>query len=78
MAYMKRSSLDFEHAIKRIASVKAIDPTLDLGNGLTVESYQQSIDHVLNVMEIYNTQLFLVQCLGVVSKINCSVYLLRG
>ena len=56
---MKRSSLDFEHAIKRMASLKAIDPTLDLGNGLTVETYQQSIDHVSNVMEVYNTQLSL-------------------
>ena len=59
MAYSKTSSKDFEHAIKRMASLKSIDPALDIGNGLTVETYQQSIDHVSNVMEVYNTQLSL-------------------
>jgi uncharacterized protein YukE len=63
MAFKKKSSMDFEHAIKRIASVKAIDPTLDLGNGLTVESYQQSIDQVSKAMEAYNTQLSLADSL---------------
>ena len=63
MAFKKKSSMDFEHAIKRMASVKAIDPTLDLGNGLTVESYQQSIDQVSKAMEAYNTQLSLADSL---------------
>lgn len=63
MAYKKKSSVDFEHAIKRIASVKAIDPTLDLGNGLTVEAYQQSIDQVSKAVEAYNTQLALADSL---------------
>ena len=63
MAYMKSSSMNYEHAIKRIASLKAIDPTLDLGNGLTVESYQQSIDQVSKVMEDYNTHLSLADSL---------------
>jgi len=63
MAFKKKSSMDFEHAIKRIASVKAIDPTLDLGNGLTVESYQQSIDQVSKVMGDYNTHLSLADSL---------------
>ena len=64
MAYMKSSSMNYEHAIKRIASVKAIDPTLDLGNGLTVESYQQSINQVSKVMEDYNTHLSLADSLS--------------
>lgn len=59
MAYKKKSSMVFEHAIKRMASVKSIDPTLDLGNGLTVEAYQQRIDQVSNAVEVYNTQLAL-------------------
>ncbi len=63
MSFLKKSSKDFEHAIKRMASVKAIDPTLDLGNGLTVESYQQSIDQVSKAMEAYNTQLSLADSL---------------
>lgn len=63
MAFKKKSSMDFDHAIKRIASVKAIDPALDLGNGLTVESYQQSIDQVSKVMEDYNTHLSLADSL---------------
>lgn len=64
MAYLKKSSKDFENAIKRMASLKSIDPTLDLGNGLTVEAYQQSIDQVSNVMEAYNTQLSLADSLS--------------
>jgi hypothetical protein len=35
-----------------MASVKAIYPTLDLGNGLTVETYQQSIHQVSKAIEI--------------------------
>jgi uncharacterized protein YukE len=46
-----------------MASLKSIDPTLDLGNGLTVESYQQSIDQVSKAMEAYNTQLSLADSL---------------
>ena len=59
MAYLKKSSKDFENAIKRMASLKSIDPALDLGNGLSVETYQQSIDQVSNAMEAYNTYLSL-------------------
>jgi hypothetical protein len=36
---------------------------LDLGNGLTVETYQQSIDQVSKVMEDYNIHLSLVDSL---------------
>ena len=43
MAYLKKSSKDFEGAIRRMASLKSIDPVLDLENGLSVETYQQSI-----------------------------------
>jgi hypothetical protein len=35
-----------------MASVKAIDPNLDLGNGLTIETYQQSIHQVSKAIEI--------------------------
>ena len=64
MAYLKKSSKDFENAIKRMASLKSIDPALDLGNGLSVETYQQSIDQVSNVTEAYNTQLSLADSLS--------------
>ncbi len=64
MAYLKKSSKDFENAIKRMASLKSIDPALDLGNGLSVETYQQSIDQVSSVMEAYNTQLSLADSLS--------------
>ena len=64
MAYLKKSSKDFENAIKRMASLKSIDPALDLGNGLSVETYQHSIGQVSNVMEAYNTQLSLADSLS--------------
>jgi uncharacterized protein YukE len=64
MAYLKKSSKDFEGAIRRMASLKSIDPALDLGNGLSVESYQQSIDQVAHVMEAYNTHLSLADSLN--------------
>jgi hypothetical protein len=59
MAYLKKSSLDYDGAVKRMASLKSIDPALDLGNGLSIEAYQQSIDQVVSAVESYNTQLSL-------------------
>ncbi len=53
MAYKKKSSSVFEHAAIRMASLKSIDSALDLGNGLTVEAYNQSIETVLNSLELY-------------------------
>lgn len=64
MAYLKKSSKDFDNAIRRMASLKSIDPALDLGNGLSVETYQQSIDQVSSAMEAYNTQLSLADSLS--------------
>ncbi len=43
-------------AITRIAGVLSIAADLDLGNGLTVESYQTSIAEVDTLVNSFNTQ----------------------
>ncbi len=57
MSYRKRSSSVYGDAIRRMASLLSIEPTLDLGNGLTVQNYQSAIDEVKNVTDSYNTTL---------------------
>lgn len=57
MSYRKTGSRAYEDALQRISGLKAIDPELDLGNGITVVSYQQAIDDTKNAIEAYNTTL---------------------
>lgn len=57
MGRLKRKSKAIEKAEKRIAGIKAIDPALDLGSGLSVDSYQSKIEGTEDVLEIYNTSL---------------------
>ena len=57
MARLKTSSKSYEQSFRRIAAVKSIDPSFDLGNGLTASRYQAAIDEVKNAMDTYNTTL---------------------
>ena len=43
MARKKRKSAAVERAAKRAVSLAAIDPKLDLANGLTLDSYNAAI-----------------------------------
>ncbi len=57
MSFKKRTSSAYGAAIKRMASLVSIEPTLDLGNGLTVQNYQSKIDEVKAFTDSYNTKL---------------------
>ncbi len=53
----KRSSPTVEKAQRRAAAVKAIDPNLDLGNGLTIQTFLASIQEIQAKLDDYNTML---------------------
>ena len=57
MARRKKQSATLEKAQKRLAGLKSIDAKVDLGNGLTVASYEKEINEVRQKIEAYNTLL---------------------
>jgi hypothetical protein len=57
MGRLKRKSKAVEKARKRLAGMKAIDPALDLGNGLTVASVETQIDSAESALDDYNQEL---------------------
>ncbi|HEY9698668.1 MAG TPA: hypothetical protein V6D10_15505 [Trichocoleus sp.] len=57
MSRRKRSSKTLEKAERRLAGLKSINSSLDLGNGLTVESYTTRIEDARAKLESYNTAL---------------------
>jgi hypothetical protein len=61
MSRKKRySSRTLEKAQTRLAAVKSIDPTLDLGNGFSVQTYATLLEDARSKLEQYNTSLSLV------------------
>jgi hypothetical protein len=60
MARLKKSTSHYEVAVTRLAGLKSISPTLDLGNGLTVAVYEASIDNLREKLDTYNTTLSIV------------------
>jgi uncharacterized protein YukE len=57
MAYKRRSSQTIAEAQERATNLKAIDPALDLGSGLTVAAFDNEIATVQTALETYNTLL---------------------
>ena len=57
MARLKRSSATLEKALRRIAGMRAISPTLEFGNGLSVTDYDSRIQTLQTELSNYNTQL---------------------
>ena len=57
MARRKRKSIVLENALKRVAGLQAINPNLDLGNGLTVPGFATEVTRLENLMNAYNTLL---------------------
>jgi hypothetical protein len=53
-------SITLTSAITRIAGVRSIAADLDLGNGLTVENYQNNITAVETLVNTFNTQISLL------------------
>ncbi|MBU7586122.1 MAG: hypothetical protein KAF91_25190 [Nostoc sp. TH1S01] len=57
MARRKRNSRILDKAEMRLASIKAISSTLDVGEGLTVKDYTDKIERLRQLLELYNTTL---------------------
>ena len=57
MGRSKLSSRTLEKADRRFASLKSINPRLDLGDGATIESFKVLIEHTRTQVEYYNTLL---------------------
>lgn len=63
MARAKRNSRTLGKAEIRLASIKSISPTLDVGEGLTVKDYTEKIDSLRKSIEAYNTTLSTIDVL---------------
>lgn len=57
MPRRKRSSDTLERAERRMAGLRSIQHSLDLGNGLTLEAYFQVIETTRRKLAAYNTAL---------------------
>ena len=57
MSRPKRGSKVLDRAQRRIAALKSISPTLDLGNGVTIDSFAAVIKTTQDKLETYNSSL---------------------
>lgn len=57
MPRLKRSSKVLDKAERRIAAIKSISATLDLGNGHTVDSFNSVIETTRTKLSDYNSSL---------------------
>ncbi|MBC1220919.1 hypothetical protein GNF10_10510 [Nostoc sp. UCD121] len=57
MARRKRTSAVLERAVRRAASINSIDPSLDLGNGLTLPAFSTLIEMMRTKENAYNSAL---------------------
>jgi hypothetical protein len=63
MARKKRNSRTLNKAEIRLASIKSISPTLDVGEELTVKDYTKKIESLRESLEAYNTTLSTIDIL---------------
>jgi hypothetical protein len=57
MPRQKRSSPVLEKADRRAAGLKSISPSLNLGDGLTLDHYQLELDKLRSQLATYNRPL---------------------
>lgn len=57
MARLKRSSPTLQKALRRLAGMRSISPTLDFGNGLNLTDYDSRIQTLQTQLSTYNTLL---------------------
>jgi hypothetical protein len=57
MARLKRSSPTLEKALRRIAGMRSVSPTLEFGNGLSLTNYDSRIQTLQTQLSTYNTLL---------------------
>ncbi|MBW4434756.1 MAG: hypothetical protein KME28_24355 [Pelatocladus maniniholoensis HA4357-MV3] len=68
MSFKTRGSAAVDKAQRRLALLKSINEHLDLGNGLTIEAYNQLIDNIRTKLEAHNMLL-----LGLKQKLSPNV-----
>ncbi len=56
----KKSSRAYTKASKRFAGLKSINPALDLGNGLSIATFEQQLQEFQNALNDYNAELSIV------------------
>ena len=54
MARLKKTSAVITAALTRTASLESSDPKLDLGNGLTLDTFRKSIQTATDNLDAYN------------------------
>lgn len=57
MGRRKRGSKILEQASARLSGLKSINATLDMGNGLSVAAYEQSLNTLRAKLDAYNQKL---------------------
>ncbi|MBD2165153.1 hypothetical protein H6G04_12150 [Calothrix membranacea FACHB-236] len=57
MARPRRNSRTLNKAQVRLANIKSINPTLEVGEGLTVKNYTEKIESLRQSIEAYNSAL---------------------
>jgi hypothetical protein len=57
MSRPKRGSKVLDRAQRRIAALKSISSTLDLGNGVTIDTFAAAIKKTQDKLEAYNSSL---------------------
>lgn len=57
MAYQRKSSKHIVDAQERAANLRGIDPALDLGNDLTLATFNAEIAATQNLLDTYNAKL---------------------
>ena len=66
---------EYDLAKARLASLKSIEPDLDLGNGMTISNYEKSIDGFTGLLSNYNKALSTVddlynQCIASLQEVK--------
>jgi hypothetical protein len=61
MARVKSNSISLEKASTRLQGMKAINPTLDLGSGLSVAAIEAAINDARAKLDSYNQMLSMIE-----------------
>ncbi len=57
MSYKKKTSTEIEKGRRRLSGIEAIDHNLDMGNGLSRQSYSDKIERASQSLSLYNSLL---------------------
>ena len=55
MSRLKKGASHYNKAVTRLAALKSIDKNMDLGNGITITTYEAAIRELRDIVDDYNT-----------------------